>query len=308
MVAVKKKNNPITILIPLLAVLVIITAVVVKLILPKDTDRPADPADAQYQDSQPQTPNENPEVSEPNPPEVQEPQQTPNNTETPAKPNETEKPKQEPKPETPDQNEPKPEENQESFPGGEWSTILCNPDYALPAGYHETVKLAPVQGDYQMDYRAAPAMKAMIAAAQNDGIDLLICSTYRTTAYQRQLYENRINIVMGEDPSLSYDEAAEVAATINAVPGTSEHETGLAADIVTPEYQRLNENFDQTDAYRWLKEHCKEYGFILRYPKEKTAITKIIYEPWHYRFVGTEHSYKIMDQNLTYEEYVGKAD
>ena len=82
----------------------------------------------------------------------------------------------------------------------------------------------------------------------------------------------------------------------------------FAADIVTPSYQMLNSDFDKTAAFKWLKTHCAEYGFILRYPKEKQDITRIIYEPWHYRYVGQEDAKKIMDSGLTLEEYLGILD
>lgn len=299
----KRKKSAAIYIVPVLAVFLITIAVILKITLPKPEKQTENPPGNTVSNIQPpQTPEPEQQDSpqmDPTPSPEPEPQPDPS-------PDPEPQPKPEPKPDP--EPEPEPEPQGKNFQGGEWSTILCNPSHSLPEGYHEKVKLDYVQGDYRMDYRAAPAMKAMIAAAKEDGIELLLCSTYRTTSYQRQLYENRINIVMNEDPSLSYDEAAVVAATINAIPGTSEHETGLAADIVTPSYQRLNSNFDQTEAYRWLYTHCKEFGFILRYPKEKTDITKIIYEPWHYRFVGTEHSYKIMEQGICYEEYLGILD
>ena len=113
---------------------------------------------------------------------------------------------------------------------------------------------------------------------------------------------------MERNSTLTYDQAAEKAKTINAYPGTSEHELGLAADIVTPSYQSLDSGYDQTDAFKWLVEHCADYGFILRYPKEKQDITKIIYEPWHYRYVGQEDAKIIMESGVTLEEYLGILD
>ena len=109
---------------------------------------------------------------------------------------------------------------------------------------------------------------------------------------------------MNRDSSLTYEQAADKAKTINAYPGTSEHELGLAADIVTPSYQMLNSDFDKTATFKWLKTHCAEYGFILRYPKEKQDITRIIYEPWHYRYVGKEAASEIYSQGICLEEYI----
>ena len=159
-----------------------------------------------------------------------------------------------------------------------------------------------------MDSRCAEPMRDMIAAAKRDGITLQLCSTFRTYETQKKLYENRINILMERDSTLTYDQAAEKAKTINAYPGTSEHELGLAADIVTPSYQSLDSGYDQTDAFKWLVEHCADYGFILRYPKEKQDITKIVYEPWHYRYVGQEDAKIIMESGVTLEEYLGILD
>lgn len=310
----KKRKNSIAYLIPVLAGIFMITAIVLKIALPgKEPENTlSSEKDNQIQNETPQVP-ETPENKEettspkdktPEPPK--EGEQTPDTpTIDPEPPAEDEPPKTE---EPPAEKEEPADATENDFTGGAWSTLLCNPDNALPKGYQDTLKLDYVQGSYLMDARVVPAMKAMIAAAAKDGVELLICSGYRSNSYQKQLFDNRVNIVMNEDPSLTYDEAVDVAATINAYPGTSEHETGLAADIVTPSYQRLNAGFDQTKAYQWLYEHCKEYGFIMRYPKDKTDITKIIYEPWHYRFVGTEHSYKIMEQKITYEEYLGKTN
>lgn len=186
--------------------------------------------------------------------------------------------------------------------------MLVNPTHSVPDGYVESITLEKVQGSYVMDSRCAEPMRDMIAAAKRDGITLQLCSTFRTYETQKKLYENRIKILMNRDSSLTYEQAAEKAKTINAYPGTSEHELGLAADIVTPSYQILNSDFDKTATFKWLKTHCAEYGFILRYPKEKQDITRIIYEPWHYRYVGQEDAKKIMDSGLTLEEYLGILD
>lgn len=89
-----------------------------------------------------------------------------------------------------------------------------------------------------------------------------------------------------------------------AYPGTSEHQLGLAADIVARSYQLLDDQQAQTAEARWLKEHCAEYGFILRYPTDKTSLTGVIFEPWHYRYVGEEAAREIMGQGICLEEYL----
>ena len=102
----------------------------------------------------------------------------------------------------------------------------------------------------------------------------------------------------------SYEEAYAITKTIRAVPGCSEHNSGLAADIVSVYYQNLDSGFDQTPEYAWLSENAAEYGFILRYPYDKQDVTKIIYEPWHYRYVGVEQAKKIKASGLCLEEYL----
>lgn len=102
----------------------------------------------------------------------------------------------------------------------------------------------------------------------------------------------------------SQAEAEAKAATVVARPGTSEHHVGLAADVLGSGYASLEESFENTPAFAWLKAHCAEYGFILRYPKEKEDITGVIYEPWHYRYVGVEAATEIMRRGITLEEYL----
>ena len=103
----------------------------------------------------------------------------------------------------------------------------------------------------------------------------------------------------------SQAEAEELAAKVVAVPGTSEHQLGLAVDIVSTDYYVLDESQATTKTQQWLMEHCWEYGFILRYPDDKSEITGIIYEPWHYRYVGTAVSLPLRDSGLCLEEYLG---
>lgn len=103
---------------------------------------------------------------------------------------------------------------------------------------------------------------------------------------------------------LSQTEAQKQAATEAAVPGTSEHQLGLAVDLVDASYQVLDEAQASTPAQQWLMAHCWEYGFILRYPAEKQDITGIIYEPWHYRYVGRDHAQAIRQSGQCLEEFL----
>ena len=211
----------------------------------------------------------------------------------------------------PDQTEPIPEEESPIIPEEPedekmtvdttlWNLILVNPDNFLPEDF--TIEKEQVQGNYYLDSRAAPYAKQMIADAKKEGIELQICSSIRDVELQTRLFNNKINDLIAEGYS---DEDARIkAATIVAVPGTSEHHTGLALDIVTPSYQRLNAGYAETDAAKWLKANAAKYGFILRYPEDKTEITKIIFEPWHYRYVGTEYSEFIMSEGICFEEFI----
>lgn len=192
-----------------------------------------------------------------------------------------------------------------SFDKDNWYMLLANPTHPLPDGF--TFQQASVYSagrNWTFDYRCAEDMKAMLAAAKTDGVDLIICSAYRNI----QTQTNNFNAKVQEYMNLGYskEEATKVTATIIAVPGTSEHHTGLAADIVTPSYQRLNAGFAKTDAFKWLKAHCAEFGFVLRYPEDKTDVTKIIYEPWHYRYVGKEAATVMMNEGICFEEFLEK--
>ena len=181
-----------------------------------------------------------------------------------------------------------------------WNMILVNPDHYLPDDF--TIDKMQVQGNYYLDSRVAPLAKQMIADAEKEGIKLQICSSIRDLDLQTRLFNNKINDLI--DEGYSKEEARRVAATIVAVPGTSEHHTGLAMDIVTPSYQRLNSGYANTDAAKWLKANAAKYGFILRYPEDKTEITKIIFEPWHYRYVGIEYASFIMSEGICFEEFI----
>lgn len=133
----------------------------------------------------------------------------------------------------------------------------------------------------------------------------MICSSYRTQAKQQELYENKLQRLIEE--GYSYENAVTEAGTVVAVPGTSEHQTGLALDIVDASYQILDQGQEDTLVQQWLIEHSWEYGFVLRYPNAKSEITGIIYEPWHYRYVGREAAREMTELDLCLEEYVDWA-
>ena len=142
----------------------------------------------------------------------------------------------------------------------------------------------------------------MMADAKAQGVELIVCSAYRDIAYQTTLYQNKVQELVKD--GLTQQEAEAKAATIVSYPGTSEHNSGLAVDLVTPEYQVLNEGYAETDAAKWLAAHAPEYGFILRYPKGFEGVTGIIFEPWHYRYVGREYAREITDSGMCFEQWV----
>ena len=184
---------------------------------------------------------------------------------------------------------------------GDWNLILVNSQNLLPVDFDVETEYI---GNRPMDKRIIPIVKQMIADAKADGVDLLICSSYRSVQRQETLFAEQIQSFLNQ--GYNAEDARTEAAKWVAVPRTSEHHTGLALDIVTPTYQMLDFGFEKTDAFKWLSTHCAEYGFILRYPKDKTDITGIVYEPWHYRYVGIEAAKYIMENNLTLEEYLEK--
>ena len=142
----------------------------------------------------------------------------------------------------------------------------------------------------------------MITDARKEGLLPIICSAYRTTEYQTNLFNKKVKEYRKN--GYSQKNAEEQASLWVTIPGTSEHELGLAVDIVGKNYQILDEKQENTDVQKWLMEHCYEYGFILRYPTDKKDITKINYEPWHYRYVGVKDAMLIKEKGICLEEYI----
>lgn len=172
--------------------------------------------------------------------------------------------------------------------------VLVNYEHKLPEDYK--IDLASVDG-IEMDALTARAYRKMRDAAAKDGISLWVSSGYRSDERQGELFDQEVEAF--EKTASTLEEAEAFAERSVARPGYSEHCTGLAVDL-----NGVLDSFDQTDAFRWLDEHAQEYGFILRYPEEKQEITKIKYEPWHYRYVGTENAEIMKETNLCLEEYL----
>lgn len=170
-------------------------------------------------------------------------------------------------------------------------TVLVNKHYVLSAGYvPELEVLGSRYGSGSLRPEAAAAFRAMADAARADGISLRSVSAYRSYNTQKSLYNNYLK---------QYKRAT--VDTFSARPGHSEHQTGLALDI---NVARTSAHFENTAAFAWLKAHCAEYGFILRYDQGQEAITGFRFEPWHYRYVGQEIASAVMSWGISYEEYV----
>lgn len=194
------------------------------------------------------------------------------------------------------------EEEETVFSRDDWRLVLINKqhsipdDYTFPFGTINTMK-----GSMQCDERIIDDLLDMLQAAKEDGITLAICSPYRDLEYQQMLFNRKIKRYMNR--GMSYMEAYQISSQAVTVPGASEHQIGLALDIVTDTYKNLDEGFAETPAGIWLAENSYRYGFILRYPKGKEDITGIEYEPWHFRYVGVQAATVITEDGITLEEF-----
>ena len=179
--------------------------------------------------------------------------------------------------------------------------LLVNPWNAVPEDY--AVSLVSIGDGESVDQRCyGDLMQMLDDCAVYGNAQPYVCSSYRTNDTQTRLYENKVDrlIAQGYSPSDARTEAAKAVA----IPGTSEHQLGLAVDIVDLRYQVLDAGQEDTATQQWLMQNSWKYGFILRYPNDKTAVTGIIYEPWHYRYVGRENAKAIYESGLCLEEYL----
>lgn len=181
-----------------------------------------------------------------------------------------------------------------------WNLTLVNSTHPLKESF--SVQTALLNNGHAVDSRMYQPLKDMLDAAAADGLSPLVCSAYRTKNVQTNLYQNQVSLYLNR--GYSREEAQKQAAMWVALPGTSEHQLGLAVDIVSESYQMLDEAQENTPEQKWLMEHCAKFGFILRYPNDKSHLTGIGYEPWHYRYVGKEAAKEIMDRGICLEEYL----
>nr|WP_272890950.1 M15 family metallopeptidase [Thomasclavelia ramosa] len=177
---------------------------------------------------------------------------------------------------------------------------LVNFENTIPKDWK--VDLVQLNNGQSVDRRIYDDLIAMLQAAKSEELNPLICSSYRTNEKQEQLYQNKVSEYLSQ--GYSKVEASDKAAFWVARPGTSEHQLGLAVDIVSTKNQRLDRSQENTVEQQWLIQNSWKYGFVLRYPTNKNSITGVGYEPWHYRYVGKEHAKKINELGVCLEEYV----
>ncbi|MCL2342909.1 MAG: M15 family metallopeptidase [Firmicutes bacterium] len=180
-----------------------------------------------------------------------------------------------------------------------WNLALVNSDHPLDKDFSPDV--ITVENSQKYDARAADALKTFIAAARDKGFSVYLSSGYRTYATQEYLFNRKVSQM--EANGLQGDAAITAAARIVAYPGASEHQLGLAADITDKYYEIMDVSLADTPLLQWMKAHCAEYGFILRYPEGKQDITGVMFEPWHFRYVGTDAAAYIMEHGLCLEEF-----
>lgn len=185
------------------------------------------------------------------------------------------------------------------FDSSDWRLVLVNKQHPIPEDY--SFSLGVIKGSMLCDERIIADLLSMMQAAKADGINLVIRSPYRTDDRQESNFNQRIREYMRQ--GCSYMEAYKASSRVITIPGSSEHQIGLALDITSDTYIPLEEGFAETDAGKWLARHSCEYGFILRYPEGKEYITSIEYEPWHFRYVGKEAATIMSQENICLEEF-----
>ena len=176
-----------------------------------------------------------------------------------------------------------------------WNLILVNRNSYIPDDYK--VELTELSNGEKVDSRIYPELQEMFNDARAQGYGLFVREGYRTQEEQQQLMDEKIEAYENEGKSKS--EAKKLAEQWVAIPGTSEHQLGIAVDINADTTKSSSD-----DVYNWLAENAHTYGFIKRYPSNKTDITGVINEPWHYRYVGKEAASKIYSQGICLEEYI----
>ena len=189
--------------------------------------------------------------------------------------------------------------------------LLANKQNKLKSNY-KPQKLSTIPGELTMygkeielESTVALAAEALVREMNACGYkDIRITSGYRSYEYQQSLFNTYLKQEKAAHPDWSQKQCEELVLTYSAFPGTSEHQTGLCLDLISENHVSLDESFAENPAYEWLCENAHHFGFILRYPEDKTDITGYAYEPWHYRFVGVKAATEIQEKGITLEEYL----
>lgn len=185
------------------------------------------------------------------------------------------------------------------FDSSDWKIMLVNKQHPIPEDYD--FPLGTISGSMKCDERIIAPLLEMMRAANDSGVNLIICSPYRDRNRQTMLFNNKVNRYM--DGGMNYMDAYNLASQAVTVPGSSEHQVGLAIDIITDGYSSLDEGFGNTAAGKWLADNSYKFGFILRYPAGKENITSIEFEPWHFRYVGVDAATVIHENGICLEEF-----
>ncbi len=206
---------------------------------------------------------------------------------------------------------PTPEPTEDIWPDiditlAQYRMVNDDTNFLLPSTYAPDCDLIDGTSYMLFDRSALPYLNAMIEAANKAGFTVYIAAAYRTYSYQTQMYNAKASTIAWDKYGVTdymderYQQAAEEAKSVVMYPGSSEHQLGLAVDLIA-EFSA-----DSWPTWQWLKDNCARYGFILRYPEGKAEITGIAYEPWHFRYVGAEAAAEIMERGLTLEEYAAE--
>ncbi len=183
---------------------------------------------------------------------------------------------------------------------GEWRLVLVNDANPLPDDFE--IRLVTYRNLLQIDERVRDPLNRLLDASRAEGLSVVVASAYRSVERQRELYDDKVGRLISG--GMKEEKALIEAAKEVARPGSSEHHLGLALDLVANSNQRLDKSQSETAENIWLRENCYDYGFILRYPPDKSFITGVVFEPWHFRYVGIEAAKAIKERDLCLEEYL----
>ncbi len=181
-----------------------------------------------------------------------------------------------------------------------WALILTNAKYPIPEDYSVELKALPGT-EQSVDARIYDTTVRMMSDMKAEGLRPIVCSAYRTLDKQEILFNRKVKSYVKRGYSM--EDAYKEAQHVLSIPGSGEHCLGLAIDVCSQSYQKLEEGFEDTKEGKWLRENCAEYGFILRYEKGKEESTGINYEPWHFRYVGVDVARYMMEKGITLEEF-----